>query len=187
MFVASSLLSYAIPIGAQEVKDSDKLGMAIDYFQSGMYHEALLLLDILDSKYELNPRFKAYLGVCYYYEWNYKNACKYLDNNIDKLHALSPQERSVYFFCSAESHFLLGEYDLAIPMYEKMLNVCHDNEKADALYRIGFCYIQHNNWAAAYDYLNSSLSYYKHFGYPKSKNQRISQIENMMAGCKELM
>jgi len=172
-------------MAAQEQKDSEKLGMAIDYFQSGKYHEAMLILAKLDTKYKLNPRFKAYLGVCYYYEWDYRNACKCFEGVIDRLEALSPQELSVYLFCLAESHFALEEYDLAIPIYEKMTNVCHDNEKADAFYRLGFCYMQRTDWRSAYDYFDSALSYYRHFGCSKDKEQRINQIKNMMQGCKD--
>lgn len=174
-----------MPCAAQDVKDSDKLGMAIDYFQGGKYHEAMLLLSSLESKYKLNPRFKAYLGVCYYYEWEYKKACRELEPVLDKLEALSPQERSVYYFCLAESHFALEEYSLAIPQYERMLNVCHDNEKGDALYRLGFCYMQGEDWHSAYDYLESALLYYERFGCDKGKAQRMEQIKNMMQGCSE--
>jgi len=183
--IISCLLLCTLPVRAdKDIKDSEKLGMAIDYFQSGKYHEAMLLLSELNSKYELNPRFKAYLGVCYYYEWDYKNACKHLDGITELLNALSPQERSVYLFCSAESHFMLGEYSSAIPIYEQMINVCHDNEKADAYYRIALCYMQKTNWLAALEYLSSSLAYYERYGYPENKQQRIIQIENMMNGCK---
>ena len=50
--------------------DSELLGKAIDYFQSGKFHEALLLFEKLDQKYKLNPRFRAFIGVCYFYDWN---------------------------------------------------------------------------------------------------------------------
>lgn len=172
---------------AQTEKDSERLGMATEYFQSGKYHEALLLFCSLEKKYNLNPRFKAYIGVCHYHEGEYKEAAKAIDGCIDKLQGLSPQELTVYIYTSAESHFLLEEYALAVPLYEKMLTICHDNEKADALFRLGFCYMQRDDWAAAYDYLNSSMAYYSHFGHAAEKEQRIKQIKNMMAGCKEKM
>lgn len=43
--------------------DSHQLGIAITYFQGGKYHEAKLILQRLDKSYQLNPRFRAYLGV----------------------------------------------------------------------------------------------------------------------------
>jgi len=170
---------------AQETKDSDNLGMAIDYFQSGKYHEALLLFCQLDAKYNLNPRFKAYMGLCYYHDGDYKNACKTLDECLAKLGNLSKQELTVYIFTSAESHFMLGEYDLAIPKYEGMLLICHDNEKADAYFRLGFCYMEREKWASAHDSFSSALAYYSHFGCAKDKQQRLEQLKNMIAGCRE--
>ena len=60
-----SLLFLALPVRAQSPSDSQKLGMALDYFQSGKYHEALLVFQKLGQDYRLNPRFVAYTGVCY--------------------------------------------------------------------------------------------------------------------------
>ncbi len=184
-FVLWFLLVIPTTTCGQDVKDSDKLGMAIEYFQSAKYHEALLILSKLDKKYKLNPRFKAYMGICYFYEWDYKNAIKCIDSIMDRLSVLAPQEQSVYLFCSAESHFFLNEYDIAIPIYEKMLNVCFDNEKADALYRVGFCYMFREEWENAYESFNSALSYYTHFGCPDDKKQRLAQLRNVINGCKE--
>lgn len=172
---------------AQEEKDSERLSMATEYFQSGKYHEALLLFCQLDKKYKLNPRFKAYMGVCYYHDGEFKEAAKEIDSCLDKLQGLSPQELTVYIYTSAESHFALEEYDLAVPLYEKMLLICHDNEKGDALFRLGFCYMQREDWATAYSYFNSSTLYYEQFGHTKEKEQRLKQIKNMMSGCKEKM
>ncbi|MBR4240577.1 MAG: hypothetical protein IKQ03_14415, partial [Prevotella sp.] len=42
--------------------DSEMLGKAIEYFQSGKFHEALLLFANLDKRYKLNPRFRAFLA-----------------------------------------------------------------------------------------------------------------------------
>ena len=47
-----------------------QLTKAIEYFQSGKYHEALLLFLRLDNAYKLNPRFQGYIGVCYFNEGN---------------------------------------------------------------------------------------------------------------------
>ena len=62
-----------------KAEDTRKLERALDYFSGQKYHEALLLLAALDRQYALNPRFKAYLGMCYYHEWEYDKACLYLD------------------------------------------------------------------------------------------------------------
>ena len=161
--------------------------MAIEYFQSGKYHEALLLFERLDEAYKLNPRFRAYMGVCYYYEWSYEQACKYLDATIPQLSEFSPHERSVYYFSDAESHFNLKEYDKSIPLYEEFLNVCYDNEKPEALFHLGFCYMFLNDYYNARDYFESSLSYYQRFRNTADQQSRIQQIQNMIQGCNDAL
>lgn len=52
----------------QQNNDKELLAKAIDYYQGSKYHEALLFFEQLNSRYVLNPRFKAYMAVCYYHE-----------------------------------------------------------------------------------------------------------------------
>ncbi|MBQ2523387.1 MAG: hypothetical protein II541_04205, partial [Prevotella sp.] len=78
--------------------DTEMLGKALDYFQGGKFHESLLLFEKLDKKYKLNPRFRAYMGVCYYYDWDYEKACEYLDSMIPQMAPFAPHERSVYYY-----------------------------------------------------------------------------------------
>lgn len=181
----SQLALAAIGQTARTMPDKEQLEIALDYFSSSKYREALTLLTKLDKKYKLNPRFKAYIGVCHYYEWNYKEACKYLDATIKDIEVYAPHERSIYYFTDAESHFFLEEYEKAIPLYEKMLNVCFNNEKGDAFFRLGFCYLQINENKAALDNLNSALLYYEKFGYSDDKKARIVQIKKMIEGLKK--
>lgn len=163
-------------------QDSDKLGKALEYFTGGKYHEALILLTDLNKRYKLNPRFKAYMGVCLYHEWDYENACKVFDEIIDEVEIYAPHERCIYYLSAAESNFKTGKYDAAIPLYEKMLSVCHDNEKGDALYRLGFCHMFGKRWQNAADYFISATRYYERFTTHDSKT-RIAQMENMIKGC----
>lgn len=183
--LVSQLALAAIGQTARTMPDKEQLEIALDYFSSSKYREALTLLTKLDKKYKLNPRFKAYIGVCHYYEWNYKEACKYLDATIKDIEVYAPHERSIYYFTDAESHFFLEEYEKAIPLYEKMLNVCFNNEKGDAFFRLGFCYIQINENKVALDNLNSALLYYEKFGYSDDKKARIVQIKKMIEGLKK--
>lgn len=162
---------------------SQLLARAVDYFQSGKYHEAMPLFLQLDKQYKLNPRYRAYAGVCCYYEWDYKNAARLLDAALPKLSAFSPEERSFYYFADAESHFNLEEWDQALPLYETMLTVCRDNEKPDAYYRIGYIYVQKQQWIKALDNLQSSLVYYRQF--KPAETARIAQARNMIVGCCE--
>jgi tetratricopeptide (TPR) repeat protein len=77
-------------VAQNNASGKEQLTHAMEYFSSGKYHEALLLFQKLDKKYDLNPRFHAYMGVCYYYDWEYKKACEYLDEAIPKLDAMRP-------------------------------------------------------------------------------------------------
>lgn len=162
--------------------DGEMLGKAIEYFQSGKFHEALLLFDKLDKRYNLNPRFRAFLAVCYYYDWNDAKTCEYLDSLIPQLEPFAPHERSIYYYINAESHFNLGQYDKAIPYYEQMVNVCYNNEKSDAFYRLGYCHLFNNDSIVAYDYFNSALAYYQQFRNLESDKPRMAQIEKMIRG-----
>ena len=176
--------SQQAPVGTeQQPTDAELLGRALDYFQGGKYHEALLIFDRLDKQYRLNPRFRAYIGLCHYYEWNYKEATHYLDSVIPQLKAFAPQERSMYCFANAESHFFLQQYTPALHYYNEMLALCRDNEKADAYYRIGFIYVFEEQWIPALDNLQSALVYYQR--HRPTETARIAQIRNMIVGCCE--
>lgn len=178
--VATMALAPCAKASAQ-VSDSDRLGMALDYFQSAKYHEARLLLQKLNAHYRLNPRFKAYLGVCCYYEWDYKQVTTLLDSVIPQLSAFAPQERSIYYFANAESHFFLEQYNEALPLYQTMLSLCKPNEMPDAFYRIGFIHTYRHEWIAALDNLQSALVYYRR--HRPEEQARIAQIRNMIKGC----
>lgn len=187
LFVSSLTVIFCLQIHAGQPEDKDRLGMAIEYFQSGKYHEALLIFQDLDRKYKLSPRFRGYIGVCYYYEWNYEEACKYLDAMLPELEIFAPHERSVYYFSAASSHFQLKEYRAAIPLYEKMLTVCYDNEKPETFYQLGFCYMFIDDWFNARDCFVSALAYYTRFLNRPDQHARMQQIRNMIKGCEEKM
>lgn len=182
------LLLHPMPVAAQDGKSSheatEQLGKALEYFTSQKYHECMMILQELDKSYRLNPRYKAYLGVCYYYEWDYKNAIKYLDIAIPQLVHFAPHERSFYYWADAESHFLLQDYEKAIPLYEQMLQLCYDNEKPDAYYRIGFCHLSAENWTGAWNYFQKSLDDYRKYRNTPEMQPRMVQIEHMLDGLK---
>ena len=121
--------------------DAEQLARALDYFSSEKFHECLILLQPLNRRYKLNPRYRAYLAVCLYYEWEYAEAIRLFDEVIPQLQGLAPHELSLYYWMDAESYFALQQYDRALPLYEKMLPLCRDNEKPDAYYRLGFCHL----------------------------------------------
>lgn len=121
--------------------DAELLARALDYFSSEKFHECLILLQPLNRRYKLNPRYRAYLAVCLYYEWEYAEAIRLFDEVLPQLQGLAPHELSLYYWMDAESYFALQQYDRALPLYEKMLPLCRDNEKPDAYYRMGFCHL----------------------------------------------
>lgn len=122
-------------------EDAEQLARALDYFASEKFHECLVLLQPLNRRYKLNPRYRAYLAVCLYYEWEYAEAIRLFDEVIPLLQGVAPHELSLYYWMDAESYFALQQYDRALPLYGKMLPLCRDNEKPDAYYRMGFCHL----------------------------------------------
>lgn len=122
-------------------EDAEQLARALDYFASEKFHECLVLLQPLNRRYKLNPRYRAYLAVCLYYEWEYAEAIRLFDEVLPQLQGVAPHELSLYYWMDAESYFALQQYDRALPLYGKMLPLCRDNEKPDAYYRLGFCHL----------------------------------------------
>lgn len=156
--------------------DQERLSMAVEYFQSGKYHEALLLFAQLDKQYTLNPRFKAYIGTCQFYDHDYDNAAKTFDAVLPKLEIFSPDERSVYYYCAAESHFQLKHYERAIELFERQLLICHDNERGDALMRIGLCHRQLGHIINAQEYLTQAVVYYRKY----NNSEKLKALEKEM-------
>lgn len=168
---------------SDEESDQVQLERAIEYFNSGKYHEAVLIFRQLDRRYNLNRRYQAYMGLCYYYEWQYQDAVHYFELALPHLDALAPQELSMYYYALAESHFHLETYDKAIPNYERHLLLCHDNEKGDTFYRLGFIYMFREDWSNARDYFMSALLYYERYRNTGDLQARISQLRTMIIGC----
>lgn len=179
---AIMMLLLSLPSWCQP-RDSERLGMALEYFTSAKYHEALLIFERLDKQYKLNDRFHAYMGVCYFHEWDYAKACQYLEAAMPSLEVFAPHERSVYYYTDAESHFLQEHYAEAIPYYERTLAVCYDNEKPHIHYRLGFCHMFLKDWELAATHFRHSLSYYERFTQLEEARARIPQIKNMLKGC----
>lgn len=163
-----------------QVSDKDKLGMALDYFQSEKYHEALLLLQKLSGNYTLNPRFKAYMGVCCYYEPDYKNASKHFSDALPHIESFAPHERSVYYYMAAQSYLYTEKYEKAIPLYEKTLSVCYDNEKGDALFGLASCYEKMDSTSTATEYFGSAKAYYERFNDTIAKQKNIAKIDSVL-------
>lgn len=162
-----------------QLSDKEQLSRALEYFQAEKYHECMLILARLDSIYTLNPRFRAFLGVCYYYDGNYRQAARHLEATLPQLTPFGPQELSVYCWLCAESLFNEGQWHRAVNYYEQALLQRRGADKADALYRLGFCYINMANWPCAYEYMESALSYYR-TDRSRPNTARIEQLRHMV-------
>ena len=172
--------------------DAEQLARALDYFSSEKFHECLVLLQPLNRRYKLNPRYRAYLAVCLYYEWEYAEAIRLFDEVIPLLQGVAPHELSLYYWMDAESYFALQQYDRALPLYEKMLPLCRDNEKPDAYYRLGFCHLFAAESSGsstaerkkAKECFELSLEGYLKYRNTPNEKARIAQIRHMLGGLK---
>lgn len=164
--------------------DTEALGRALEYFQSQKYHEALLIFQRLDQSYKLNTRYKAYIGLCYYYDWDYKKATEYFDTFLPKLDMLAPEERALYYYADGESHFQLSHYDQAIVLFQSALALCHDRDKGDSWFRIGFCYYFLQQPALAQGCFLVAEYYYATFRNSPDLQARRQQMAHMMRGLR---
>lgn len=164
--------------------DTEALGRALEYFQSQKYHEALLIFQRLDQSYKLNARYKAYIGLCYYYDWDYKKATEYFDTFLPKLDMLAPEERALYYYADGESHFQLSHYDQAILLFLSALTLCHDRDKGDSWFRIGFCYYFLQQPALAQGCFLVAEYYYATFRNSPDLQARRQQMAHMMRGLR---
>lgn len=165
----------------QTAKDKEMLGKAIEYFGGGKFHEAGLIFTKLQQRYDLNPRFKAYLAVCHFKDQEYEKTIDILDKVLPKLQVFSPHEQAIYYYTSAESHFQLAQYDTAKVYFEKTLPVCYDDEKGDIYFRIGFCNLfLGNEDATKDDFCNASKMFKAYNATDKDKQARIIQTDIML-------
>lgn len=203
---AAESASFQVKKGDRK-EDAEQLARALDYFASEKFHECLVLLQPLNRRYKLNPRYRAYLAVCLYYEWEYAEAIRLFDEVLPLLQGLAPHELSLYYWMDAESYFALQQYDRALPLYGKMLPLCRENEKPDAYYRLGFCHLfaAESSGASSSEKVSGSsessgssaeerkkakecfeLSLEGYLKYRNTPNEkaRIAQIRHMLGGLK---
>lgn len=175
------LLLFPLAVQAQKSKDSEVLGKAIEYFGGRKYHEAMLCFEKLSASYRLNPRFDAYLGVCYFKEQKYEKAAETLVRAIPSLEPFPPHERATYYYSCAESLFMLCRYDSARTYYDMTLPVCRKDELCNVYFRLGFCAIFLEDYDKAID--NLELAHYW-FGQTAKPNRearaRKKQTEVML-------
>lgn len=171
-------------------EDKEMLARAVEYFNGEKYHEAGIIFRNLNKKYNLNTRFKAYLGICELKDWNYPAVTEIFDSIYTDLAVYAPLEQNVYYNAAAESHFNLGNYHAALKYYELALTVCANKEKADICFKAGICCLQFDDdnnsdstndaRAAAKEYLTKSLNFYNEYSTGKDEHDRMKQISTML-------
>lgn len=171
--VFMALCTMTCPAFNTQNEAQEKLSKAVDYFQGGKYHEALLMFEKIEKEYQLNPRFEAYIGVCQFYDRDFENAAKTLDKVMPQLESFAPHEKAVYLYCDAESHFQLKNFSESIILFEKQLKLCYNDEKGDALLRIGICHWKLGDIPAAQKYLKSAKEHYMKF----NETDKIEHME----------
>lgn len=178
---------YTIQAQAQNAQttDRERLGKAIEYFQTGKYHEAMLLFSYLNEHHRLSARTIAYLGVSCYYDGEYAEACKYLDQTADKISVYAPQERLVYYRCNADAHYRQEQYAEAIGMYERCCLVGDIASRQDSAYHIALCYIALKQWSQASEWLHTSLAYLEAMPTNKDTVAKTQSIREAMEMCRQ--
>lgn len=163
-------------------QDTELLGKAVEYFQGGKYHECIITFEKLKKHYKLTPRFKAYLGMCYYKEQKYAEAIDNLKEGIPELSAYSPKEQSVYIYSCAESLFHLKRYKESIEYYEKVLPLTEGNDKGDVLFHTAFAYYLQEDHNSAIPFFKQALQLYTSHTHPGDDLHiaRKKQVETML-------
>lgn len=182
LFIFFFALTIAHTSAQNTAEDKEKLSRAIEYFNTEKYHEAGLLFRQLNEKYELSPRFKAYLAICEYQDWNYPVVTEIFDSIHTELTVYSPQEQNVYYNAAAESHFNIGNYKDAVKYYKLALKVCTNREKADLYYKIGISYLQIKHHKEARTNLMIAVNLYRKNPTGRDDRSRIKQIKKMLRG-----
>lgn len=200
-FLLTVLLSFTslAPFGnmkaaGENSSSQEQLTKALEYFQGGKYHEAILCFNKLQKRYKLNPRFKAYLGMCYYKEGMYEEAIENLREGIPALSSYSPKEQAVYSYYCAESLFEIGEYTESIHYYDLTLANVQGNDRADVLFHTAFAYylrdgVTPENAPQLITYLSEAQSLYE-ANIPSStdlQQARLHQTRTMLAGLNKLV
>ena len=164
------------------ISDKDKLNKAVDYFQSGKYHESIILFKQLEKRFNLNYRFRAYMGVCYYYDHEYRLCDSIISSVSYKLEVFAPHERSVYYYCAAVSSLETGKLKQAINYFEKTLLLCYDNEKGNILGHIAKCYLGLDKVDVAQEYLLSAKAYINSYGGEWTMQKLEREIRSCIGG-----
>ena len=187
---AGTMVSSPMP-QQQEETPQELLTKAIEYFQGGKYHEAILAFTKLQEKYTLNPRFMAYLGMSYYKEGMYEEAAFNLKKGIPALTAFSPKEQAVYIYYCAESLFNMGNYKEALTYYDLALPLVEGNDKGDVIFHTAFAHylmdgVSKDSAPSIYNMFAEALELYEdnQSSATELQHSRLRQTRSMLNGLK---
>lgn len=189
LLLAAMFTVPADAVAQTKKQDTELLGKAVDYYNGGKYHESILAFEKLQKRYSLNPRFQAYLGICYFKERQYKEAAENLRECIPQLEAYAPKERAVYIYSCAESLFHLGYYDESMEYYRQAMPFVEGNDKADVLFHTAFAYYLKEQVEDAYPIFLEAHELYKQHTHAGDElhEARLQQTENMLKGMRRLL
>ena len=180
--------------GGENTSSQEQLTKALEYFQGGKYHEAILCFTKLQKRYKLNPRFLAYLGMCYYKEGMYEEAIENLREGIPALSSYSPKEQAVYSYYCSESLFEIGEYTESLHYYNLTLSNVQGNDRADVLFHTAFAYYLRDGASAdnapqLITFLSEAQSLYEANTSSSTELQhaRLQQTRTMLAGLNNIV
>lgn len=185
----SVLLLTIFFLNAEAQTDNSKLRLekAKEYFADEKYHESLIEFLKLDEEYNLSTHYYAYMALCFYKENDFEKACQYYDKARKYIDVCAPNERSLYLYTLGDSYFKLQKYNEARNCFEKMLDICHNTEKSDVYYHIGFCLFFIGEQEGALHSFRMSLKYYKDFPHATGTTARISQLGKMIGGLENIL
>lgn len=162
----------------------EMLGRAVDYLQSGKYHEALLLFKKVKARYDLSDRCVAFMGVCAYYDADYALAASLLLPVLPSLSPYAPQEQAVYMYCAAQSLLKTHVYDTAIDLFEQYTTICKPAERTEALVAEAECYMQTGSWEKAEECIESARMYCMRYEKDGASSEKMQKIDRLAATCK---
>lgn len=122
------------------------------------------------------------MGVCYYYDHEYRLCDSIISSVSDKLEVFAPHERSVYYYCAAVSSLETGKLKQAINYFEKTLLLCYDNEKGNILGHIAKCYLGLDKVDVAQEYLLSAKAYINSYGGEWTMQKLEREIRSCIGG-----
>ena len=158
--------------------------MHLEYFQSQKYHEALLIFQRLDQSYKLNARYKAYIGLCYYYDWDYKKATEYFDPSCPNSACWLPRSGRSTIMRTGRATSSWATTTRRILLFQSALALCHDRDKGDSWFRFGFCYYFLQQPALAQRCFLVAEYYYATFRNSPDLQARRQQMAHMMRGLR---